>query len=123
MGNPGYVIQGMACVRSYLTYDNAPPWYITVFFGDSVALVGLCVCHTLCMVNNMMPGACPRRITLTVSASALLLGLNPRDDPFLMAVIASFSLGHLTKVSYDFFHVVIFMPFLQIYGFNCCFHL
>lgn len=34
-----------------------------------------------------------------VSGSALLLGLNPRDDPFLMTVIASFSLGNLTKVS------------------------
>ncbi|CAM9382964.1 unnamed protein product [Scytosiphon promiscuus] len=35
------------------------------------------------------------RITQTVSASALL-GLNPRD-PFLLSVIASFSLGYLTK--------------------------
>lgn len=39
-----------------------------------------------------------RRITLTTSASALL-GLNPSKDPFLIAVIASFSLGHLSKVS------------------------
>lgn len=37
-------------------------------------------------------------MTLTVSASALL-GLNPGNDPFLMTVIASYSLGHVTKVS------------------------
>eukprot|EP00903_Cladosiphon_okamuranus_P009409 g8973.t1 len=36
------------------------------------------------------------RITLTVAASALL-GLKPREDPFLMTVIAAFSLGHLAK--------------------------
>ncbi|CAN0097903.1 unnamed protein product, partial [Sphacelaria rigidula] len=38
------------------------------------------------------------RLTLTVTAGALL-GLNPRNDPFLMTLIASFSLGHLTKAS------------------------
>ena len=41
--------------------------------------------------------ASARRITLTVAASSLL-GLKPREDPFLMTVIAAFSLGHLTKV-------------------------
>eukprot|EP00752_Nemacystus_decipiens_P010610 g9448.t1 len=36
------------------------------------------------------------RITLTVAAGALL-GLDPREDPFLMTIIAAFSLGNLTK--------------------------
>lgn len=45
------------------------------------------------------------RLTLTVTAGALL-GLNPRNDPFLMTLIAAFSLGHLTKASQsDFFCV------------------
>lgn len=37
-----------------------------------------------------------RRITLAISASTLT-GLNPREDPFLMTIVAAFSLGHLTK--------------------------